>query len=726
MSSTNLSRRALIAGGAGLTFAFAFTVVEEGQAQTAAPAGRLNAYVRIATDGTITIAAPSPEMGQGTNTTLPLIVAEELDADWARVRIETAPVAAAYDNPIFRAQFVVASITTRAYWMPLRTAGAQARRVLLDAVAARWNVPVGELTTEPSTVVHAASNRRIGYGEIAGFATVPATMPEITPQQLKPAASFRLLGRDVNRYDVPAKATGQAVFAIDVRVPNMLHATVARAPVMGASPATHNGADLLRRPGITHVVPLANGIAIVGERVEQVIEARKLLRATWSGAPADAFDSDRALETYRANARDLAKRGVVARRTGEADTAIAAAARVVTGEFTTDYVTHAQMEPLTAVASVTPQGVEIWAGTQWPTLCRDEAARIAGVPADRVKVNMLTMGGGFGRRAQIEYVTEAVEVSKAVGRPIKLMATREDDMVNAHTRPMTAHRIDVGLDAQGRIQGWRHRLAADLVVVQVYGQARLDAQRGVDHIVVYHADVPHYGVTNHLTEHVYQDSGVRSAAWRGIGAGPNAFAIESVIDDLARIAERDPVEYRLSILTDARARAVVQAAAEMAEWRRPRQNASLGIAFSRLGLPQIGESMVATVVETTLDRASGTIRVTNMWCAADVGLPIQPRNITRQVEGSLVWGLSSAIRERITFQRGASQQSNFSDYPILRASETPPIAVRVIRSGDIPLPVGELGLANVAPAIGNAIHTMTGRRLRQLPFTPERVRATLA
>jgi isoquinoline 1-oxidoreductase beta subunit len=719
-----IGRRGLLAGAAGLTFAFAFRLPDQAAAQ-AAPAA-INAYVRIAPDGIVTIQAPAPEMGQGINTTLPLIVAEELDADWSKVRIETAPVRPAYDHPVFRSQFVVASLSTRGYWMPLRIAGAQARRVLLEAVAARWGVPADQLATEPGVVVHAASGRRIGYGEVASFATVPATLPEVTPAQLKPVASFRLIGRDVPRPDVPGKATGAATYAIDIRLPNMLHGTVARAPRLGARPVSHNGAELLRRPHVTHVIPLEQGVAILGERVEAVLAARRALTVQWSAGDGADHDSEAALASFLADVRDAGKPGVTAATTGDAAAALAGAARVHAAEFTTDYVYHAQMEPLAAVASVTADAVEVWAGTQWPSLARDRAAQIAGVPAERVTVHMQTMGGGFGRRAHVDYVTEAVELSKAAGRPVKLMATREDDIANAHVRPMTAQRIEVGLDAQGKVTGWRHRIAAELVVPQLYGRARLEAQRGVDHIVTYHANVAAYDVPAHVAQHIYRDHAVRTAPWRGIGAGPNAFAIEAVIDDLARLAGADPVAYRLALLKDARAKAVVQAAAEMAEWSRPRQGTALGIGFARLGLPQLGESLAATVAEVALDRASGRIRVVKLWCAADAGLPIQPRNLARQVEGSLLWGVSSALTERLTIKGGAVEQRNFGEYEILRASDAPAVEVRLIRSGEMPLPAGELGLGTVAPAISNAVLAATGRRLAAMPFTTDRVKAALA
>lgn len=722
-----LSRRSLLAGSAaGLTFAFGFAPARHSAVAQGLPEGRLNAYVTIRPDGTVIIQAPAPEMGQATNTTLPLILAEELDADWDKVRIETAPVAPAYDHPVFRSQFVVASLTTRAYWMPIRLAGAQARRVLMLAAAERWNAPLAELSTGPGMVRHAASGRSLGYGEIASFAALPATMPEIKPEELKKPADFRLIGKDVKRWDVPAKSSGQALYAIDVQVPGMVYGVLARAPVMGASPKAHNGAALRQRPGVLAVVELPQGVAVVAEKIEQALAARAALTVEWNAAPGSGFSSEAGLQAYLADTRDAGKAGVIGRKTGEIGTALAGAAKVVTGEYTTDYAYHAQMEPLTCTAAVTAAGVEVWVGTQWPTKARGDAARAAGVPPEAVKVHPLTMGGGFGRRAQLEYVTEAVLVAKAVGRPVKLMPTREDDVANAHCRPMTAHRIEVGLDVAGRITGWKHRIAADLVVPQIYGQERLDAQKGVDHIVMAHADVPLYDIPVHQAEHVYENSGIRTAAWRGIGAGPNAFAIEAMIDDLARAAKADPVAYRLALLKDARGKAALERAAALAEWNRPRgPEIGLGVALSRLGVPQLGESIAVSVVELALDRAAGAIRVQQVWCVADVGLPVQPRNIRQQVEGSLVWGLSSALTERITVKNGAVEQQNFGDYEIMRLSAMPRIAVEVLRSGDIPLPVGELGLATIMPAISNAVMALTGKRLAQAPFTTTRVKAAL-
>ena len=723
-----LSRREMLAGSAGLSFAFALgapSLFGE-SAALAQSGGKLNAYVSIATDGAITIMMPAPEMGQGVNTVLPLIIAEELDADWAKVKVQQAPVAAVYNHPVFKQQYQVASLTTRGYWMPLRIAGAQARRVLLDAAAERWNVPVTELTTEPSAVVHAASKRRMSYGEIAAFAKTPEQMPEIKPEQLKPVKQFRLLGNDVQRIDVAEKSSGRLIYASDVQVPGMLYGIIARAPVRGSGPSSFNRDELKARPGIVEAMALDYGIGIVGNTVEAVFSARRALKAQWRDAKGSRISTDKDRQDYLADVRDLNKKGVPVRRTGDAVAAIAGAAKVISAEFTSDYVYHAQMEPLSCTASVTKDGVEVWAGTQWPTRSAAEAAKIAGVAPDKVKFHTLQMGGGYGRRAFVEYVVGAVQLSKAVGKPVKLVQTREDDVQSGRFRPLTAHKLDVGLDAGGKVVGWRHRLAAEPVAPYLYGQARLDADKGVDLIVIYGADVPFYDVPAHLTEHIYEERGARVAAWRGIGAGYTNFANEAMIDALARTAGRDPFEYRLALLKDPRAKNVVERVAKLADWSRKREGRALGIAFSKLGLPPVGFSMTGTVAEISVDRASGAIRCHNLWCVADVGLPLQPRNVEAQIEGALVYSLSAALKERITLKDGQVEQSNYHDYEVLRLSETPEIKVEVVRSGDIPLPVGELAIGGTAPAVANAFLALTGKPLRDLPFTPSRVKAALA
>jgi isoquinoline 1-oxidoreductase beta subunit len=576
-------------------------------------------------------------------------------------------------------------------------------------------------------VVHAGSGRKLSYGEIAGFASVPAQLPEIKPEQLKPAAQFRILGKDVQRIDIADKSSGKITYASDVQVPGMLYGTLARAPVRGSGPASFNRDELKAQPGIVEAVGLDHGVGIIGNSVEAVFAARANLKATWKDAKGSKIDSDKDLQEYLADVRDLNKKGVVVRKTGEAEPALAGAAKVLSAEFTSPYVYHAQMEPLSCTASVTADGVEVWAGTQWPTRSVAEAAKAAGVTPDKVKFHTLQMGGGFGRRAFIEYVIDAVLLSKAVGKPVKMIQSREDDVRAGRFRPMTAQKLDVGLDASGKIVGWRHRLAAEPVAPYIYGQARLDADKGVDLIVIYGADVPFYDVPHHVTEHIYEDRGARVAAWRGIGAGYTNLAVETMIDEVARETGKDPLAYRIELLKDPRGKRIIERVGQLADWSRKRpEGRALGVAFSKLGLPPVGFSMSGTVAEISLDRASGQIKVHNLWNVADVGLPLQPDNVQAQIESALVYSMGAAMKEMITIKDGQVQQSNFHDYPVMRMSEVPEIKVEVVRSGDIPLPVGELGIGGTAPAIANAFFALTGKRLRDLPFSPDQVKRSFA
>ena len=355
-----------------------------------------------------------------------------------------------------------------------------------------------------------------------------------------------------------------------------------------------------------------------------------------------------------------------------------------------------------------------------------DAANAVGTVPEKVTLHLMQMGGGFGRNAFVDYVIDAALLSKAAGRPVKMIQSREDDVHHGRFRPMTAQRLEVGLDAAGKPVGWRHRIAADTVVPYVYGQARMDAQKGVDHIVTFGADVAFYDVPAHIADHIYEDRGVRTAAWRGIGSGYTNFAVEAMIEEIAAANGQDPLEYRLALLKDARAKAVLERVARLADFGRRREGRALGIAFSKYGLPPVGFSMTGTVAEISLDRANGAIQVHNLWCVADVGLAVQPGNIEAQLESALIYATGAALKERITIKDGHVEQSNFHDYQILRLSEVPELKVEIVTSGPIPLPVGEIAMGGTAPAIANAFRALTGKPLRHLPFTPERVKKVLA
>jgi isoquinoline 1-oxidoreductase beta subunit len=722
-----ISRRAFLGGSAGLAFAFTLGIPEKAQAQ-AAP-GKLNAYVSIAPDGTITIQSPVAEMGQGIMTGLPMIVAEELDADWSKVKVEQSPTDAAYHHPIFKAQYVVASISTLGYWTPLRIAGAQARRVLLDAAAEKWSVPAAELTTEPSTVVHAASGRKMSYGEIAAFAKAPADAPKIDPaKDLKSADKYRLLGKGTARVDVPAKSTGAAKYGIDARVPGMAYATFVRPPVRGSGPASSNAAEVKKLPGMVDVVILDHGVGLIGETFDAVRKARKQLKVTWrAGLPGEAINTDKDLETYLGDGRDPKRVGVEWKSKGDAAKAIAGATRTVSREYLSDHVYHAQMEPMNSLADVRRDGIDIWVGTQAPTRTQLDVAKALGTTPDMVKVRQQFLGGGFGRRATVEASVDAALISKAVNRPVKLILSREDDLWAGTFRPMTAQRIEVGLDAGGQIVGWRHRVVGEPVGDFVYHPGYIKAAKNRDLIFMMGAELPYYNkVANWHSEHLMEPERTRVAAWRGIGSGYTKFAVESMLDEIAHMNKVDPLEFRLSLTDDSRSRRVLQKVAEMSGWGKKRSGGTaLGLAFAEYGAfaPKFG-SLIASVAEVSVAK-NGVIRVHNYWAAADAGLAINPAAFSAQVESAIVWGLSCCLKERVTMANGVVQQSNFHEYQIMRMAEVPAIQVEVLSSGTSPTMVGELGVPGTGPSVANAVFALTGKRLYHMPFTPQRVQAAL-
>jgi isoquinoline 1-oxidoreductase beta subunit len=730
--ATSINRREFLKETAGLTLALTIAADPSAIVGTAAADAPLaaNLWVTIATDGMITIVSPPAELGQGTFTALAAVLAEELDADWSKVTPAFPPVwdEKTYGNPeFFNFIHTVASMATRGYFKPMRVAGAQARRVLLDAVAARWGVPVGALTTEPSVVVHAASGRRIGYGEIAAFAKAPAELPRIEDKDLKPPARFRYIGKDLPRVDLAGKVSGATRYGIDVDVPGMLYAAMLHSPYHGGAPAVVNDAAARAVPGITDVVRLPDGVGVVGTSVEATQAARNLLEVTWSQAPAASYDSEHALEEFAAIARDQSRTGLPYRPVGDAKAAMAGAAKTFRGEYRTRYVCHAAMEPLNATASVSADGklAEIWAGTQSPTNVLSQVARLLQTERANITFHQHFLGGGFGRRgSEQDVVHDAVRLSKAVGKPVKVIWSREEDIAFGKFRPMTAHLIEAGFDANGKLIAWHHRVVAE----SVFGyrqSAAVNTPPGtagtVDGVVMFGASLPQYPIPNKLAEHVVQPFHARLSTLRGVGVGHNAFAIESFIDELAKEAGKDPVAFRLEISQgNARVQTLLRTVAEMSDWARKRDGTALGVAVQ-----EKAETLAAGVAEVSVDRASGKIKVHNFWAAIDAGIAVQPRNLAAQTEGGIVWGLGHVLREKITIKDGRVQQTNYTDYQVARMSDVPNIEVRVISTDNAPTGAGEDGVPLVAGAVGNAIAALTGVRLRELPFAPDRVRGAL-
>ena len=729
---TTLSRRQVMIGALGLSFAFVATRLDAAVRASSMTGKSLSPWVSIdAIDGSITIMSPATEMGQGSTTSLPRILAEELDADWDKVKIVAAPpIDEIYGNPGFGGMLYTAgSNAVRSYYEPLRIFGAQVRRVLLDNAARRLNVPVSELTTEPSVVVHAKSGRRLTYAEIAAFAQVPAQAPRVTAADLKPTSAFRLIGHDTMRVELPNKVNGSAQYSIDVQVPGMLYATVLRAPIEGSSPERINDAPARAISGVIRTVRLDYGVGVLAQTPYAAIEARQALigNITWSRTgTAQGFDSDRASVEFARAARDLSAPAKPWEPRGNAAAEMAKAARIVEAEYLNDYTYHAQMEPLNAVASVSPSGdsAEIWCGTQSQTMAQEAVAKALNIPRGKVTLHDMLMGGGFGRRGHRdeEFIIDAVLMAKAAGKPVKVIWTREDDVHNGRMRPLSAHYLRAGLDANGKIIAWHQRIAVDRVL-PFMDPVRYESAMGRDGIVMRGTEFLTYDLPNLMTEQLYRDTGVRTSPLRGIGWTANIFAAESFLDEIALARKTDPVALRLELLKDfPRGRRVVERVAEMAQWSRPRaQGRALGFAFV-----DYSNTPIAGIVEASVDRASGKIRVHDVWCTIDCGIPVHPNNVVAQTESSIVYGLGMSLMERITVKDGAIRQSNFFDYPVPRMNEIPEMHIEVIRTDNRPTGVGQMATPVMAPAIANAIARLTGKRLRESPMTPDRVNRALA
>jgi isoquinoline 1-oxidoreductase subunit beta len=729
---TEISRRGFVAGSAGLTFAFTFGAGIVGQAAGALAGAdsKLSAWVSIGADGMITIMQPGAEMGQGVHTTLPMIVAEELDADWSMVTPEFAPPnPKVYGNPhpaLKGGRLTVGSFTIGGYFNLLRMAGAQARRVLLDNVAAKWKVPVGELTTEPSMVVHIKSNRSISYGDVAKFATVPAEAPKIAMSDLKKKSEYRLIGKDdLPRVDIPSKVDGSARYAMDVMVPGMIYATVKQTPMEGAKAAKFNGAEVMKIKGVIKAFPLPFGVAVIGTSYEAVKAGRDALEVTWDTSKARGanFNSASAQAEYDAHGRESNAQGKAWFKKGDAGKAMAGASKTLEGVYTTEYTYHAQMEPMNCVAKVSADGksADVWIGSQFTALIGLVGAKVLKTKPQNIRVHQYLLGGGYGRRIWPDAAVQAMVLSKITKKPVKLILTREDDIAAARPRPFTHHIVKAGMDNKGDVTAWHHRLISENVDA-VAAPPRFKATGGLDIIGMRGLEQPYYGIPNMLGEAVREQRGMRVHAWRGIGSGYNKFASESFIDEIALAKGIDPLDYRLELTKDKpRANAIIKAVADMADWKRKRANGrGLGIAFS-----DYHGTVTAGVAEVSVDKTSGKITVHDFWIAADPGLIVHPDSSHAQLESGVVYGISAVLKEKLTIANGSVQESNFHDYEVLRMEDVPEIHTKMVETDNPPTGMGEVGIPSAAAAIGNAVFAATGTRLRHLPMSPDNVKAAM-
>ncbi len=604
------------------------------------------------------------------------------------------------------------------------------RRILLENAAGKWGVPVDELHTEPSVVVHRRSARRLGYGEIVGFATIPAVAPEIRPEQLKKTSAFRLIGKEVMRVELPGKVNGSTMYSIDLQVPGMIYGAVLESPVDGATPEQFDENKVNAMPGVIATVRLPSGVGVLAETPWAAFDGKAAVgqSITWSRVgKAWGFDSDQGIEAFALAARDP---GVPVTtdwfKQGDAAQALRDATTVVEAEYRCGYAYHAQMEPLNAIASVSPAGdaVELWCGTQSPTMAVDTAAKALGIARDKVDLHYTLLGGGFGRRGHRDddYIVHAVLLSKAAKRPVKMMWTREDDIHNGRLRPITAHYLRAGLDAGGRIVAWHQRLAGDRVVPYM-DPIRYKLGGEKDTILMLGVELPSYDIANQYCGLIYRDSGVRTSPLRGIGYTANKFVTEAFLDEIAQQRGVDPVELRLALLKDTpRGRAVVERAAQMASWGTKRSNdRALGFAFI-----DYSGSLLAGIAEISLDRREGKIKVHDFWCAIDCGIAVQPDNVTAQTQSSIVYGMGLALSESISIRDGAVEQSNFYDYQVMRMNDVPEMHIEIVATDNHPTGAGQMGTPLVAPAISNAFAALTGKRLRETPMTPDRVKKALS
>ncbi|MFO1379504.1 MAG: xanthine dehydrogenase family protein molybdopterin-binding subunit [Chitinivorax sp.] len=726
----NVSRRQFLQGTAGLTLAFALPA-------SAAPAGpgkaggevvgkvnfEPNAFLRIGADGSVTIISKHLEMGQGTYTGLATMLAEELDADWNKVRIEGAPADASRYNNLFwgPAQGTGGSTAMANSWEQMRKAGAAGRFMLVQAAAKRWQVPASEIAVRDGIVSHSKSRRKAGFGELAQAAGEETIPSELT---LKHPRDFRLIGKHAPRKDSADKTNGKAIFTQDIQLPGMLVAVVAHPPRFGGKVKSFDAKRALKVKGVVEVVQIDNGVAVLAKDTWSAKKGRDALSVDWDESNAFKLGSEEIFARYRELAQTP---GAVAAQQGNVEPAFAAAKTVVSAAYDFPYLAHAAMEPLNCVMRQTADGCEVWNGEQLHTGDQHALAGFFGIQPEQVKIHMLYAGGSFGRRAcsKSDYVLEAAQIVKATGgkAPIKLVWLREDDMRAGYYRPAFHHTLEAAIDASGNISGWRHRLVGQSITKGT-GFEGMMIKNGVDVTSVEGAANLPYQLPNLLVDlHTPSDIGVPVLWWRSVGSSHTAYSTETFFDQVAQVAGKDPVALRLSLLQKhPRHAGVLKLAAEKAGWGKPLAPLA-GMRRGRgVALHESFNSYVAQVAEVSV-AADGSLKVDRVVCAVDCGVAINPDNIRSQVEGAIGFALTAMLNGEITLKEGRVEQGNFDTYPLLRIGEMPKVEVYIVPSAEKPTGIGEPGVPPLAPAVANAIAAATGKRITRLPLRTEELRA---
>ncbi|WP_157271810.1 xanthine dehydrogenase family protein molybdopterin-binding subunit [Azohydromonas aeria] len=684
-----------------------------GQASTAVSQDppRLDAggFVRIDRQGQVTFIVHKVEMGQGTFTSIPMLLAEELEVDPATVRLEQAPADnKLYADPLLGGQVTGGSTSIRGAWEPLRRVGATARVMLVQAAAQAWNVDARELRAANGAVTHAATGRTLHYGELVDAA---AKLPVPKDVALKDPKDFKLIGKPVKRLDSADKVNGRALFGIDAKVPGMRVATVAASPVVGGSIAGMNEQRALAVPGVRQVLRLNNAVAVVGDHYWAAKQGLAALAPTWSGGPNSAVSTAGIVADMEAASR---QDGAVARSDGDALEVLAGtpASRGVSAQYHMPFLAHATMEPMNCTVSLTRERCELWVGTQVPVLAQSAAAKAAGLADDKVVVHNHYLGGGFGRRLEVDFIVQAVSFARQVNHPVKFVWSREEDIQHDMYRPFYVDRIAAALDDQGLPAAWLHRITGSSIMSRF---APPLVKNGVDPDAVEGArDIP-YAIPAVRVEYVRHEPPIPTAFWRGVGPTHNIWVVESFIDELAAAAKQDPVRYRMALLgKEPRLMAVLKLATEKAGWGQPLRAAAGERVGRGVSVQYAFGSYMAMVVEAAVD-AQGGVRVRRVVCAVDCGQVVNPDTVQAQLESGIVFGLGAALWNEVTLEQGRVQQSNFGDYRVMRMNEAPRIETHILPSSDKPGGIGEPGTSAIAPALTNALFAATGVRIRRLP-----------
>jgi isoquinoline 1-oxidoreductase subunit beta len=707
-SANDLSRRSFLqagaAAGGGLIVSLCLPLANRtaaAEADSFAP----NAFIRIGGDGQIVLTMPYVEMGQGTYTSIPMLIAEELEVDLSRIRLEHAPPnERLYGNPLLGGiQATGNSNAVRASWVPLRQAGATARTMLVAAAARRWNVEPASCRAQSGEVLHEPTGRRATYGELAAAA---ARMPMPNRVALKQPQDFKLIGRPAKRLDAPSKVNGTAVYGIDVRPPGVKIATLAQSPVFGGRVKSLNDAAARSVKGVRQIVRLDDAVAVVADHMGAAKKGLEALAIEWDDGPHAKVNTQAIvaeLEQATLNA------GAVAQNIGDTNKAMASTVTKVEAIYQVPFLAHATMEPMNCTVHVRKDDCEVWVGNQVIPRAQATAAKVTGLPLDKVVVHNHLIGGGFGRRLEIDGVTRAAEIAKHVDGPVKVVWTREEDIQHDMYRPYWFDRMSAGLDANGMPVAWDHRFAGSSVIAR---WAPPFFKNGLDSDTTEGAIDLVYALPNmHVEYRQVEPPGIPTAFWRSVGPSHNVFVTESFMDELAAAAKQDPVAYRWALLENSpRAKAVLELAAEKAGWGQP-----LPQGFGRgVSLQFVFATYMAQIAEVEVSR-NGTVRVHRVVCAVDCGIPVNPDTIQAQIQSAIMFGITAALYGEITLKDGRVEQSNFHDYQILRMNQAPTVEVHIVQSRESPGGMGEAGTSAIVPAVTNAIFAATGKRLRKLP-----------